>query len=45
MQPGDVMKTYANTMLLENLIDFKPQVNLENGISKFSQWYKEYYKI
>lgn len=45
MQPGDVQKTYADTSDLENDIGFKPSTSLDEGLKKFVDWYKEYYKI
>lgn len=45
MQPGDVLRTYADVSDLEKDIDFKPNTRIEDGLSKFVEWYKEYYKI
>ena len=45
MQPGDVLRTYADVSDLENDINFKPSTTIEEGISKFVAWYKEYYNI
>ncbi len=45
IQPGDVLKTYADSELLERWIDFKPETSLKTGIKKFIQWYKKYYKL
>ena len=45
MQPGDVVRTYADTSDLEKAIDFKPSTSIEEGLEKFSTWYKEFYKI
>ena len=44
MQPGDVKATFADTSKLENWINFKPNTSIENGVSKFVEWYKAYYK-
>ncbi|MGB5823480.1 MAG: NAD-dependent epimerase [Proteocatella sp.] len=44
MQPGDVLRTYADVSDLERDIDFKPSTSIEDGLGKFVQWYKEYYK-
>ena len=44
MQPGDVKATLADTSLLENWIDYKPSTTLKDGINKFINWYKSYYK-
>ncbi len=45
MQPGDVLITYADVSDLENDIGFKPSTSIEEGLGKFVEWYKEYYKI
>jgi UDP-glucuronate 4-epimerase len=44
MQPGDVLKTYADVSDLERDINFKPKTSIEEGLGKFMDWYKEYYK-
>ena len=43
MQKGDVVKTWADTNLMESYIGFKPYTNIEDGLVKFVNWYKEYY--
>ena len=43
MQPGDVLRTYADVSDLERDIDFKPNTSIEEGLGKFVDWYKEYY--
>lgn len=45
MQPGDVPITYADTTPLERDFNFKPSTPLRDGLRKFAQWYKEFYKI
>lgn len=44
MQPGDVLRTYADVSDLEREIDFKPGTTIEVGLKKFVEWYQEYYK-
>ena len=44
MQPGDVVKTWADTNKLEQDFNYKPQVDLSDGINSFVTWYKEYFK-
>ena len=44
MQPGDVPITYADTSALEKDFGFKPSTTLREGLRKFSEWYKEFYK-
>lgn len=45
MQPGDVLRTYADVSDLEKDIDFKPSTSIEDGLGKFVAWYREYYNI
>ncbi len=45
MQPGDVPVTYADTSALERDFGFKPHTPLREGLRKFAEWYKEYYKV
>lgn len=45
MQPGDVYQTYADVDPLIEKFGFKPSTTIEEGLSKFVQWYKSYYKI
>lgn len=45
MQPGDVASTASNTESLENWVGFKPNTSIEEGISKFVSWYKDFYKF
>ena len=45
MQLGDVRHTYANIKDSKKDLKFKPQTNLEEGLEKFVNWYKEYHKI
>lgn len=45
MQPGDVPVTYADTSALERDYGFKPNTDLRDGLLKFAEWYKEFYKV
>ena len=45
MQPGDVPMTYADTGALERDYGFKPNTDLRDGLRKFAEWYKEFYKV
>ena len=45
MQPGDVPVTYADTSALEADLGFRPNTPLRDGLRKFAQWYKEFYKV
>lgn len=44
MQPGDVPITYADTSALERDFGYKPNTTLREGLRKFAEWYKEFYK-
>lgn len=45
MQPGDVYATYADTADLARDIGFKPSTPLREGLKKFVEWYRGYYKL
>ena len=45
MQPGDVYQTYADVRDLICDYGFKPDTTIEEGLSRFTQWYRDYYKI
>jgi UDP-glucuronate 4-epimerase len=42
MQPGDVPATYADVEDLMRDVDFRPATLIEEGISRFVKWYREY---
>jgi UDP-glucuronate 4-epimerase len=44
MQPGDVPATYANVDPLIADAGFKPETSIEEGVSKFIEWFRWYYK-
>ncbi len=44
MQPGDVPVTYADTTALETDFGFKPSTSLRDGLRKFAEWYRDFYK-
>ena len=43
MQEGDVRKTHSDITLLRALTGFEPNTTIQEGISKFVEWYKSYY--
>lgn len=43
MQPGDVLSTHADVGPLEKDYGFKPNTLLNEGLTMFVNWYKEYY--
>jgi len=45
IQPGDVPATYCDISALNKAIQFKPRTPIENGVSKFIDWYREYFNF
>ena len=45
MQAGDVAETAADISRLEAAIEFRPRTSVEEGVKKFVEWYKGYYKV
>ena len=45
MQPGDVPVTYADTSALERDFGFKPSTSLREGLRRFAEWYKDFYRV
>jgi UDP-glucuronate 4-epimerase len=43
MQPGDVRETWADITLAREQLGWEPKVRLDEGISKFIEWYRGYY--
>lgn len=44
MQPGDVPVTYADISALERDFNFKPSTNLREGLRRFAEWYRDFYR-
>jgi UDP-glucuronate 4-epimerase len=44
MQPGDVLSTYADVDELMQDVGFKPSTTIDEGLHRFVQWYRDYYK-
>ena len=42
---GDIQKTFSNTKKAKNFINWKPRVNLKEGVKKFVDWYKIHHGI
>ena len=45
IQPGDVLKTYADIKEAREKLNWQPSTDIEIGIKEFVTWYKNYYKI
>ncbi|ASQ90178.1 capsular biosynthesis protein CpsI [Prosthecochloris sp. GSB1] len=44
LQPGDVPDTYADVEQLRHDVGYRPGTPLEEGIGRFVDWFREYYK-
>lgn len=45
LQAGDVQNTYANVHDLVEQFDYKPATLVEEGVTQFVQWYRNYFKL
>ena len=45
MQPGDVPDTFADVEALVNDVHYKPSTTIDEGVSRFVDWYRDYYAI
>ncbi|WP_305986349.1 SDR family NAD(P)-dependent oxidoreductase [Roseibium sp. MMSF_3544] len=45
MQPGDVEATWADADLLQTLTGYTPKTTVREGIAKFVEWYRDYYRV
>ena len=45
MQAGDVPATWADISLLKSLTGFEPEIAVQEGVSRFLNWFRDYYKV
>ncbi|WP_314375821.1 SDR family NAD(P)-dependent oxidoreductase [Sphingomonas paucimobilis] len=45
MQPGDVTATYADISKLHAIAGYEPKVRLAEGLGRFANWYRDYYRV
>ena len=45
MQPGDVPETYADCADLERAIGFRPRTPIDEGVSQFVRWFREFHSL
>ena len=45
IQPGDVPATWADVTDLVEDLGYKPNTPIQEGVNKFVEWYREFYKI
>jgi UDP-glucuronate 4-epimerase len=44
MQPGDVQDTFADVESLVKDVGYRPTIDVAEGVSRFVDWYKSYYR-
>ena len=44
MQPGDVQDTFADVESLVKDVGYRPTINVAEGVHRFVDWYKSYYR-
>ena len=45
MQPGDVLATYADIEESEKVLGYRPTTAITEGVPKFVDWYRDYFKV
>ena len=45
LQQGDVADTNANINKIKKQLDYNPLTKVEKGVTKFVEWYKDYFKV
>ncbi len=45
LQKGDVPDTFADVSELEAAVNYKPATPVANGVARFVEWYREYYRV
>ena len=44
MQAGEVKETLSDCADLQEWINYQPSTSIEMGVSKFIDWFKDYYE-
>ncbi len=45
LQIGDIIKTHSDIKKLKKYTGYNPKTNINTGVNKFIEWYKDYYKL
>ena len=45
MQPGEVLKTWSDSSLLQALTGYRPTTDVATGIARFVAWFRAHYGI
>jgi len=43
LQPGDMPETYADITKARKILRWEPKTEIEEGVKKFVEWYRDYY--
>ena len=44
-QKGDAFKTHSDLSKTKKILNYKPRVTFQKGLTNFIEWFKSYYKI
>ena len=44
MQPGDIRATWADSSLLKELTGYQPETGIREGLPRFVEWFRDYYR-
>ena len=45
IQPGDILNTHGDNKKIKKLTKISITVKFEDGIKRFIDWYKKYYRV
>lgn len=45
LQPGDVPNTYADVTTLEAAVGYRPGTPVKEGVRRFVEWYRDFYRV
>jgi UDP-glucuronate 4-epimerase len=45
LQPGDVPNTFADVTTLEAATGYRPRTPVKEGVRRFVEWYREFYRV
>ena len=45
LQPGDVPNTFADVSALVKAVDYQPKTPVRLGVTRFVEWYRQYFKV
>lgn len=45
IQPGEMQQTFGDASLLRALTGYTPQTGIEDGVTAFIEWYRDFYRV